>query len=700
MLLPLLTFVAVGLIQGSYRERFPLPSNEFGSGWGVNLGFDEIGPAEEARLKESGLQWVRRDLFWHEIERKKGAFDFAKWDRLLKVLGRLGMRPVFILDYGNDLYQTGAPRTPAARAAFCRYVEAALQHFRGRGVVWEMWNEPHGAQYWPPTGDGDEYIDLALEVGKTIRRVAPDEWFVGPAMAGFDLPFLDRCLARGMGRYWDAITVHPYRPMEPESVLGDYARTASLLARHDAKLPVFSGEWGYSAATSGIDEEVQARYFARQYLANLASGVPMSVWYNWKNNGGNAKVEGDNYGLVRSDLEPKPAFQRATNLLPMLKGRRFEKRLSTTDPNEWFLLFSGGLLVAWTTGSPRVFPKPFLPGPYPLRLGSDPLVLLLGPGHPLVRAAAATPTLPPIVVADRPSELIDLLKSFAKLGAGNTLEVFLDGKPFDPSKPSRTALREDAPRRLRVSVLRPGDPAVTQEALVMPRHPVTITASAPTNGEIAVSVTGAAKDAKVRLVIGNREIAPRNRDLHFPYRGDNAFVVSVKEQGIVVGQTPPMRPIALSMRGLSVAVEGDPGVAGTAEIKARTPLAVSYRFAAGWKYALGILAQSKPLQERPIRYGIWVEGDGSGTTLTCRYVDASGQTFQPQGIPISWRGWKYVEFPVRGETGGRWGGANDGTIHYPIRLLNPFVLDNTGGSAHSGAVRFKNPFVMAEATIP
>ena len=51
---------------------------------------------------------------------------------------------MFILDYGNRLYDHGqAPRSDSARAAFARFAAAAARHFRGQGVIWEIWNEPN-----------------------------------------------------------------------------------------------------------------------------------------------------------------------------------------------------------------------------------------------------------------------------------------------------------------------------------------------------------------------------------------------------------------------------------------------------------------------------------------------------------------------------------------------------------------------------
>ena len=66
-------------------------------------------------------------------------------------LDRFNIRALVILDYGNPLYDGGAPpRTDGARQAFARWAVAAAKHFQGRGMMWEIYNEPNNAQFWPP----------------------------------------------------------------------------------------------------------------------------------------------------------------------------------------------------------------------------------------------------------------------------------------------------------------------------------------------------------------------------------------------------------------------------------------------------------------------------------------------------------------------------------------------------------------------
>jgi len=113
-------------------------------------------------------------------------------------------------------------------------------------------------------------------------------------------------------------------------------------------------------------------------------------------------------------------------------------------------------------------------------------------------------------------------------------------------------------------------------------------------------------------------------------------------------------------------------------------LQIEYNFAPGWKFLR--LARNAELPGTPEELGMWMYGDGSGGILRARFTDATGQTFQPDGGKQDWKGWRYVSFPLRGDIGGHWGGADDGKIHYPIRLDTPLLVDSPSGQGGKGVV--------------
>ena len=182
-----------------------LPRPELPDGLGVNIHFTDPQPGELERFGEAGFRWVRQDLAWAAVERERGRYDFSAYDRLLAA-----MRILFILDYGNPLYDDGkAPATDDARAAFVQFAAEAARHFAGKNVVWEIWNEPNLAQFWKPAPDPAAYAQLAIATSRAVRQADPDATLIGPGTSDFPWEFLEETFRRGLLNEVDAISVHP-----------------------------------------------------------------------------------------------------------------------------------------------------------------------------------------------------------------------------------------------------------------------------------------------------------------------------------------------------------------------------------------------------------------------------------------------------------------------------------------------------------
>ena len=333
-------------------------------GLGANIHFTGARPGEMEMLAGAGLTWVRMDLIWGATERVKGEYDFSGYDRLMAALEKHNIRALFILDYGNRFYDDGlAPHSDEGRKAMARWAATAVKRYQGRGVLWEMYNEPN-IRFWKPEPNVKDYCLLAIEVGKALREAAPNEMYIGPATSRIDMPFLESCFQAGLLDYWCAVSVHPYRQQPPETVAGEYAQLRALIDKYAPKgkhIPILSGEWGYSAAWRKFDEVKQGKYLPRQWLVNLANDVPVSIWYDWHDDGQKPEEPEHHFGMVKHEYladrtpvyDPKPAYLAAQTLTRQLSGFRFEKRLPVGGPEDYVLVFSKGpsrRWVAWTAG--------------------------------------------------------------------------------------------------------------------------------------------------------------------------------------------------------------------------------------------------------------------------------------------------------------------------------------------------------------
>jgi hypothetical protein len=340
--------------------------------FGVNIHFIDPDPAEIKMIADAGFGWVRTDFKWELTEVERGKYDFTRYEPLVSELGRRNLRPLFILDYGNPLYTQGmSVRTPAAREAFALWAVAAAKHISGRGIIWEVFNEPNHPIFWPPQPNVHEYTALAAAVAKAFQSEAPNEKLIGPATAGIEFNFLESCFEAGLLDQWSAVSIHPYRQTNPETVASDYALLRETIERYrtargskrviyGARTPeVISGEWGYSSAWGGMDEQKQAALLARQFLTNVANGIRLSIWYDWRDDGSNPAEAEHHFGLMRyrsgrstGALEAKPAYLAAKTLMANLSGFVFQKRLIVGSDDDYVLVFakeSERRYAVWTT---------------------------------------------------------------------------------------------------------------------------------------------------------------------------------------------------------------------------------------------------------------------------------------------------------------------------------------------------------------
>ncbi len=333
------------------------------AGMGVCIPFTEAKPGELEMLSRAGFRWVRTDFGWESTEKKAGVYDFSAYDRLLNALDKFHLRALLILDYGNRLYDGGlSPHTDESRAAFARWAAASALHFQGRGVVWEIWNEPDGS-FWKPHANAGDYAKLAIAASRAIRAAAPHEMVIGPALCDMELGFLEPAVSGGILNYWTGISIHPYFRFGPESYGAAYAKVRNLIdqrAPPGRKVEVLCGESGYSSAWWGIDEALEGKYLARLLLFDVWADVPMTIWYDWRDDGTDPSNDEHHFGIVRHDYhpgaadayEPKPAYDAARTYSEQLAGLRFQSRLNLASGEDYVLRFKGAgaeCFVAWTT---------------------------------------------------------------------------------------------------------------------------------------------------------------------------------------------------------------------------------------------------------------------------------------------------------------------------------------------------------------
>ncbi len=257
---------------------------------------------------DAGFKWARvgyhdDPINWHWVEQEKGVLKIDPvTDAAITDLTNHGVQIVMALDFGNRLYSGPAaravpqlwewnydmpapPTTPEALAAWTRYVEFMVKHFRDRVHHFEIWNEWNISCYWGAPPNLEHYLAVARAAIPIIRREAPAAKIMLGSWAGFphgmstwnptqvaeqekQMPILQA--TRALAREVDEIGWHPFYQTDPAQLTTYTADVRALLRWLESA--GFRGhcmvtEWNYSAIYPPLAGEAAAKSWAGAFPA-------------------------------------------------------------------------------------------------------------------------------------------------------------------------------------------------------------------------------------------------------------------------------------------------------------------------------------------------------------------------------------------------------------------------------------------------
>jgi hypothetical protein len=316
---------------------------QWGEGLGVSVRGPEVNATELARMKEAGFHYVRFNSNWQSTEVLPNTFVWRNSDEVIPPVLDSGMKMIVMLAYGNTLYER-YPKSPEAIAAYARFCRLAMQRYQGRGILWEIWNEPNHERFWDPVPNPYEFSTLLKATVAQLRAEFPNEYIMAPGISAFDFPYVETMFSLGALSGLDAFSMHPYRPDPPENTLTDFGKLYQLINRfkdRGQKLDVIVSEWGYSGRTTdGLLD--QFRFAPRLYLNPLMAGVPLSVYYDWSDSSLDINARDSTFGLNDYYLNERPTLRQFKFLNQQLGGYTYKGRLDIGDDRIAALMFSNG----------------------------------------------------------------------------------------------------------------------------------------------------------------------------------------------------------------------------------------------------------------------------------------------------------------------------------------------------------------------
>jgi hypothetical protein len=453
--------------------------------------------------------------------------------------------------------------------------------------------------------------------------------------------------------------------------------------------------------------------------------VPLSIWYDWKNDGSDTNYNEHNFGTVTTQLQPKPSYLAAQALARELTGYRVARRLEAADTNDWILLCTQAdgaqKLAAWTLAPPHGITLALTDKPLALELAAAPTYIAVTPPDPRLALAAAWQALPQ---NEAPLSAAGDGRAVIKIQAHNPLAMPVTARfgaeGFDSGKAELTLQlpahgqasgevagnfqrrdRETLPVVVRALFQLKDETAeaaaarpVIQRVNFLRADPLHL-ALMPVAGGLCALIENPGLTAFTgHLQVGEGKAAvtlaagAKQTTLAVP-KSTATKAQLTDERGRLVAEIDLPRMIPQEIPAFRAALDGDKNIAAQAAVTSvaapgpDAPCAnafkLAYEFEPGWRFVRCVpdVKPAAAIAGRPQAFGLWVFGDKSGNRLNARIRDAGGQTFQIGGPEIDWTGWRWVTFPVGELKGaGHWGGANDGKIHGTLHWDCPLLLDS------------------------
>ncbi|OHB41604.1 MAG: hypothetical protein A2Y13_03930 [Planctomycetes bacterium GWC2_45_44] len=383
LLLVIFTSAVIGQ-QNNFLVSTAWPPETIVDGLGISVHFikptvENIGYFESQmdQIREMGLKIVRIDIQWRWIDKSKWEYDLQPYHMLVDAAEKRGLRVLALLcappQYEEELHGV---KTMEDRQKFAEFCARAVSEFKGKGVIWEMWNEPNINDFWPPCSDVNEYMQALISAVTAMRKADPNCNIIAPNIGGLDMEFLESCLKQGLLNQIDAVSVHGYCEI-PEQNFVRYLQLKSLVSSYSVKLDkpmlIVTSELGFpqlhDTPVGGImrTEDKQAALIIRSILVDLVAGMPMHIIYTNLEYENPQKSSEASFGVITHEHKPKAAYHAIRTLTEQLAGMKFCRTLSacsvdTVDTwqgfiDDYVLVFENDekvTIVTWTTSTEHI----------------------------------------------------------------------------------------------------------------------------------------------------------------------------------------------------------------------------------------------------------------------------------------------------------------------------------------------------------
>lgn len=331
--------LALGLASGCVVPaplRTPLRGVQLHSLWWDSTNTDMDHELDLSAQANSNV--VRVNVDWGALE-EAGKGQFNSWyvprldrfvdganQRGMKVIATLWATPCWASSAPDPLRQgctdnswwgrgvhAYPPRNNQDYADIARWMTA---RYGAKLAALEVWNEPNVSLFWntpDPVGAYAALLKAAYPAAKAGNPAVP---VIGASLGRSDRSFLAGMYANGAKGYEDGLSVHPYA--EDRGFPGLTALHNDMVAAGD-NIAVWVTEFGWPTGSDPywhVSEAEQATDVTNGFAdLSALSWVHEATLYNLRDKGTDPNDMQANFGVVRRDYSPKPAYAALTAAL-------------------------------------------------------------------------------------------------------------------------------------------------------------------------------------------------------------------------------------------------------------------------------------------------------------------------------------------------------------------------------------------------
>lgn len=272
-------------------------------------------------MKELGMTHIRHDYLpaWNSV-----------WDVATERNNRSGVQTLGILTCGEK-----GNRPWDDTLSYKSYLESLLDNYGYQVRLWEVMNEVdllrdgENKTFSIKTAEG--YLIALPMIFSQIKKKLPDSKVVSTGVCRPQSDFMEYWGRNGWYRYFDVLNLHSYEA--PERLVFQYEAVFKNMKKYEWSRPVWLTECGMptqnDTASMSVDrEDEQAKRVARIHIISFAYGVDKIFWYNMRSLEADPHYAEHHFGLLHSDLSPKPAYLAYLAMTKMLPSKSTRPTLS------------------------------------------------------------------------------------------------------------------------------------------------------------------------------------------------------------------------------------------------------------------------------------------------------------------------------------------------------------------------------------